>query len=217
MTTDPFRPSTASARAIFGPREAGLDKILRTSLLDKRMPTIQVDDNAARVLQLLTLVHQPQRVVEIGSLFGYSTIHIARGLPQGGKVISYEIDPIAANLAQKNLSQLGLSDRVEVCVGDALEHLYRLEPATVDMVFIDAAKAAYPDYLKAVYPLLKTGGLLIADDILADGVYNKEAKRDGANAELDGLSRYARAVVNSPKLFSALMGTQTGLLVSVKT
>jgi predicted O-methyltransferase YrrM len=85
------------------------------------------------------------------------------------------------------------------------------------MVFVDAAKAAYPDYLKAVYPLLRTGGLLIADDILADGDYNSEAKKDGTKAEQDGLAKYARAVANSPKLFSALMGTQTGLLVSVKT
>ncbi|HRW41055.1 MAG TPA: class I SAM-dependent methyltransferase, partial [Microthrixaceae bacterium] len=156
-------------RRYFGPREPMLDEILRTSLLEHRMPTIQVDDNAARVLQMLTALHRPAHVVEIGTLFGWSTLHLARGLPPGGRITSFEVDPAAAELARNNLRRAALADRVEVVVGDAVPALRALEPQSVDLVFIDGDKRAYLEYLKAAVPLLPPGGLLVADDALAEG------------------------------------------------
>ncbi|GAA2794764.1 class I SAM-dependent methyltransferase [Kitasatospora paracochleata] len=215
MTT---APSPAGyVRSVLGPRDPVLDTVLRRSLLDDRMPTIQVDDNAGRVLQILTLLRRPRHVVEIGTLFGYSTIHLARGLPEGGRITTLEIDPAAAEVARRNLEEAGVSDRVDLVVGDAADHLATLAPASVGLVFIDGDKKSYPQYLKHCYPLLEPGGLLIADDAFAHGDFSPE-QADGADPdrEAHAIRTYARAVGRSPNLFSAFVGTEHGLLVSVK-
>jgi predicted O-methyltransferase YrrM len=224
-------------RAVLGPREPVLDRILERSLTDRRMPTIQIDDNAGRVLQLLTRLHRPRRVIEIGTLFGYSTVHIARGLPPGGRITSLESDPARVELARENLALAGLSDRAEIVLGDARAHLAGLAPQSISMIFIDADKASYPDYLKLSYPLLERGGLLIADDAFAQGDYSHEAGRDDQadlperealtapdpsdsgeteRREATAIRSYARAVARSPRLFSAFIGTEHGMLISHK-
>ncbi len=210
------RPTNKTTRNFFGPRDPILDEILRSSLLQEKMPTIQIDDNAGRILQCLVMLHKPQLIIEIGSLFGYSTIYLARGLSKSARIISFETDQNAAKLAQNNLKSANLSAQAEVVLGDALYHLRSIEKDSVDMVFIDGAKSAYPEYLKAVYPLLRTGGLLIADDIFSDGDYSKESQTE-TEAELRGIATYNRAVARSPRLFSALIGTETGLMISVKS
>lgn len=164
-------------RSLAGPREEILDEILRDAILREGMPSIQVDDNEARVLQLLTMLLRPRRVIEVGTLFGYSTIHIARGIPEGGKLISLEVDPHAASLAQRYVEQAGVEDRVEIMVGDAAELLSGMERDSVDMIFIDADKKSYPDYLKACFPLLRPGGLLVADDAFAQGISAPSRRR----------------------------------------
>lgn len=209
------RPPTAYVRAILGAREPLLDTVLRSSLLDHGLRPMQIDDNAARVLQLLTLIHRPQRVLEIGTFFGWSSIHIARGLPPGGILTTLEIDPEIAELARHNLELAGLLDSVEVVVRPAAEYLARLAKKTLDMVFIDADKTSYPQYLKLAYPLLRSGGLLVADDAFATGDFAPESDGDGAG-ELAAINTYNRAVGRSANLFSAFIGTNNGLLVSVK-
>ncbi|MET9730312.1 O-methyltransferase [Streptomyces sp. NPDC006458] len=213
MTTTP----QGYIRAVLGPRDPVLDEILRRSLLDDRLPTIQVDDNAGRVLQLLTRLRRPRHVLEIGTLFGYSTIHLARGLPEGGRVTTLEIDPRAAEVARRNLRAAGVDDRVDVVVGDAFAYLASLPPESVGLVFIDADKKAYPDYLGHCYPLLEPGGLLIADDAFAQGDFTAErAEGSDEDREARAIHRYNRAVGRSARLFSAFVGTENGLLVSVK-
>lgn len=204
----------AYVRAIFGPREPLLDKILRESLLGHGLRPMQVDDNAARVLQLLTLVHQPRLVIEVGTFFGYSSIHIARGLPPDGRLITLEIDGEIAELARRNLALGGIEDRVSVVVGQAADHLRDVEPKSVDMIFIDADKVSYPEYLKLCYPLLRSGGILIADDAFGQGDFSTEA--GGGADETVAINTYNRAISRSPQLFSAFIGTNNGLLVSYK-
>ncbi|MGW5496865.1 O-methyltransferase [Streptomyces olivaceoviridis] len=213
MTTIPH----GYIRAVLGPREEVLDGILRRSLLDDRLPTIQVDDNAGRVLQLLTLLRRPRQVLEIGTLFGYSTIHLARGLPEGGRVTTLEIDPRAAEAARRNLRTAGVEDRVDIVVSDACAYLETVPPGSVGLVFIDADKKSYPDYLRLCYPLLEPGGVLIADDAFAQGDFTAE-RTEGSeeDREAKAIHRYNRAVGRSTRLFSAFVGTQSGLLVSVK-
>jgi predicted O-methyltransferase YrrM len=201
----------AYVQAILGPREPVLDTILRDSLLGHGLRPMQVDDNAARVLQLLTMIHQPRRVIEVGTFFGYSAIHIARGLPESGRLTTLEIDAELAELARRNLAAAGVADRVDVIAGPAADHLGRVEPKSVDMIFIDADKAAYPEYLKQCYPLLRPGGLLIADDAFAHGDFSAE----GADATT-AINTYNRAISRSPNLFSAFIGTNNGFLVSCK-
>lgn len=205
---------SAYARAVFGPRDHKLDTILRHSLLEEQFETIQVDDGAGRILQLLTLVHKPMQVVEIGTLFGYSTIHIARGLPKGGRLTGLEIDPRAANAARRNLDAVGLSDRVKIIEVDALEHLAELPDGVLDMAFIDGEKAHYPYYLKALARKLRSGALLIADDAFADGLY--DTPLGDTAREAAGIHTYNRAMAGSSRFFSALIPTETGFMVSVR-
>ncbi len=210
-------PEAGYIRSVLGPRDPVLDEVLRTSLATFRMPTIQVDDNAGRVLQLLTKMHRPARVLEIGTLFGYSAIHIARGLPEGGRLTTLEIDPAAAELARRNLAHAGVGDRVDVVVADAADYLLTVPPRSIGMLFIDADKKSYATYLKYGFPLLEPGGLLVADDAFARGDYSGESEADAAaDREVKGILTYARAVGRSPRLFSAFVGTTNGLLVSYR-
>ncbi|WNM32728.1 O-methyltransferase [Streptomyces sp. Li-HN-5-11] len=208
---------TDYVRAVLGNREPVLEEILRHAVLDQGMPAIQVDDNAARVLQMLVGLRRPRHVIEIGTLFGFSTIHLARGLPEGGRVTTLEIDSRAADLARANLEKAGVADRVEVVVGDAVDYLSTVPPESVGMLFIDGDKKSYPRYLAAGYPLLEPGGLLVADDAFALGDFSGESADGGdGTQELKAIHTYNRAVGRSPRLFSAFIGTRNGLLVSCK-
>jgi predicted O-methyltransferase YrrM len=215
MSTDTF--PTSYVRAVLGNREPLLDEILRDSVLQQGMPAIQVDDNAGRILQLLVMLRRPRHVIEIGTLFGYSTIHLARGLPDGGRITTLEVDLGAAELARRNLAKAGVADRVEVVVGDATGYLATVPPESVGMIFIDADKKSYPRYLAASFPLLEPGGLLVADDAFALGDFTGESADGGDGAkELAAIHSYNRAVGKSARLFSAFIGTRNGLLVSSK-
>lgn len=208
---------TRYIRSVLGPRESVLDEILRRSLLTDHMPTIQVDDNAGRVLQLLTMLKRPRHVIEIGTLFGYSTIHLARGLTSDGRLTTLEVDPRAADIARRNLQTAGVAERVEVVVGDAVDYLRTVPPESVGMIFIDADKKSYPEYLKHCFPLLEPGGLLVADDAFAQGDFRAE-QSEGVepDREVRAIHTYNSAVGRSRRLFSAFVGTENGLLMSCK-
>lgn len=204
-------------RSMLGPRDATLDSVLRDALLTRDMPAIQIDDNGARILQLLTMLHRPRLAVEVGTLFGYSAIHIARGLPPGGQLVTIENDPQAAELSRKYLDDAGLGDRVEVVTAEASDHLATLEPESVDMVFIDADKKSYPHYLKLCFPLLRSGGLLVADDVAPGGDFSGESEAGAdPSRETKAINTYVRAVARSDRLFSAFVGSTHGLLISYK-
>jgi predicted O-methyltransferase YrrM len=204
------------ARAALGPRDPALDGILKDSLLNHRMPTIQIDDNTGRLLQMLVMLKQPKIVIEIGTLFGYSAVHIARGLPPGGRLTTLEIDKSAAKLAGDNLLKAGVSNRVDIVVGDALSYLERVAPGTVGMIFIDGDKKSYPEYLKHSIALLEPGGLIVADDAFAAGDYSKESAAQPPNQAAMSIRTYVSAVGRSQRLFSAFAGTDSGLLISLK-
>jgi predicted O-methyltransferase YrrM len=208
---------TGYIKTILGPREKLLEEILKDSLLGHGLLPMQVDDNAARFLQLLTMILRPQRVIEVGTFFGYSSIHIARGLPEGGRLTTLEIDGEAAALAQRNLDTAGLSDRVDIVVGDAADYLIQVQHKSIGMIFIDGDKRNYPNYLKLSFPLLQLGGVLVADDTFAHGNFSGEGDDGGdGSTEIRAINTYNRAVAKSPQLFSAFVGTNNGMLVSFR-
>jgi len=151
------------------------DEILEAALRDSRragLPEINVSPNQGRLLQLLTEISGARRILEIGTLGGYSAIHFARALPDDGTMISLEIDDHHAGVARDNLERAGLSEKVEIRVGDAHDLLSALiegDEGPFDVIFIDADKESYPEYLDASLRLARSGTLILGDNTIRGG------------------------------------------------
>ena len=151
------------------------DEVLGAALRDSRragLPEINVSPNQGRLMQLLAATAGARRILEIGTLGGYSAIHLARALPEDGTLISLEIDEHHAGVARKNVDRAGLSGIVGVRVGDAHELLAALieegeDP--FDVIFIDADKESYPEYLDASLSLVRSGSLILGDNTIRGG------------------------------------------------
>lgn len=149
----------------------GPDDALEAALADcaaAGMPPIQVPAAQGKLLQLLARVHGARRVLEIGTLGGYSTIWLARGLPAGGRLDTLEIDPRWTEVARRNLDRAGLADVVEVHLGPAADTLATLT-GPYDLVFIDADKPGNPAYLREALRLTRPGALVVLDNVVRGG------------------------------------------------
>ncbi|MBD0253117.1 MAG: O-methyltransferase [Rubrobacter sp.] len=151
------------------------DEVLEAALSDSRragLPDINVSPNQGRLMQLLVATAGARRILEIGTLGGYSAIHLARALPEDGALISLEIDGHHADVARNNVERAGLSGIVEVRVGDAhklLADLVEAGEGPFDVIFIDADKEGYPDYLDASLRLVRPGSLILGDNTIRGG------------------------------------------------
>ncbi|HEX6161409.1 MAG TPA: O-methyltransferase, partial [Thermoanaerobaculia bacterium] len=132
------------------------------------LPEIAVSAPQGKVLYLLALACRANRILEIGTLAGYSAIWMARALPPDGRMVTLEYDPHHADVARANIERAGLADRVEVRVGAALETLPTLE-GPFDFIFIDADKENYPAYFRAAVSLSRPGTMIVADNVVRDG------------------------------------------------
>jgi caffeoyl-CoA O-methyltransferase len=151
------------------------DEVLEAALSDSRragLPDINVSPNQGRLMQLLVATAGARRILEIGTLGGYSAIHLARALPEDGALISLEIDGHHADVARNNVERAGLSGIVEVRVGDAhklLADLVEAGEGPFDVIFIDADKEGYPDYLDVSLRLVRPGSLILGDNTIRGG------------------------------------------------
>ena len=141
-----------------------------------------------------------RRILELGTLAGYSTICMARAVPADGRVVTLELEPRHAEVARKNLARAGVSELVDVRVGSALESLAamaaeRAEP--FDMIFIDADKVSYPSYFAAVLPLTRPGSLIIADNVIRKGAV---ADRASVDANVVAVRRFHDVVAREPRV-----------------
>jgi predicted O-methyltransferase YrrM len=165
------------------------DPVLAQGLADAAaagLPEIQVSPNQGRLLYLLARLCGARRVLEIGTLGGYSTTWLARAVPANGEVVSLELDAKHAAVARVTLARAGLDARVSIEVGPGALTLQRLiaqQAGPFDMVFIDADKPGYSSYLDLVLPLSRAGTLIVADNLIRDGaVLDEEAADDNARA-----------------------------------
>ncbi|HET7530103.1 MAG TPA: O-methyltransferase [Mycobacteriales bacterium] len=169
------------------------------------LPTISVTPPQAHLLALLVRIAGARRVLEIGTLAGQSAIAMARALPPEGRLVTLEIDPGAAEVARANFAAAGVDDRAEVVVGPALATLADLDPAEpFDLVFIDADKEGYPDYLTAVLPLTHPGSVLVADNVVRDGALADDASED---SRVIGVRRYLELVASDERLDATVIQT----------
>jgi predicted O-methyltransferase YrrM len=167
------------------------------------LPAIQVSAQQGRLLQFLAQLQGARRILEIGTLGGYSAIWLGRALPPGGRMISLELEPRHAAVARENLARAGLSDRVEVRVGPAAESLAALaseHTAPFDLVFIDADKERYPEYLTGALRLSRAGTLLVADNVIRNG---DVAESHHPDPRVQGVRRYFELLAANPGLATA--------------
>jgi predicted O-methyltransferase YrrM len=162
------------------PPDAALDETLTTSN-EAGLPPINVAPNQGKLLMLLARVRGAYRILEIGTLGGYSTIWLARALPNEGALISLELEPHHADVARKNLERAGLGSLVEIRVGPAPASLNQMiddgtEP--FDFIFIDADKEGYPEYLELSLSLSRVGTVIVADNVIRDGEVNNPDSDD---------------------------------------
>jgi caffeoyl-CoA O-methyltransferase len=184
------------------------DTALEAALADSQsagLPAIQVSPVQGRLLHLLALLVRARRILEIGTLGGYSTIWLARALPDDGHLISLESQPRHAEVARANIARAGLTERVEVRVGRALDTLAALAAETAgpfDMVFIDADKDSYFEYLQWALRLTRSGSLIVADNVVRRGVI-PVAGEDEARAL--GVQRFNAALAAEQRVTATIL------------
>ena len=176
------RPATSAildyVNRVHAPHDAGL---ARAFAVPDGIPPIQVSPSDGKLLELLLRLVRAARVVELGTLVGYSAIHIARALAPGGHLWSIEYDPRHAEVARANLAAAGVADRVTVLVGAGRDVLPTLAGhAPLDAVFIDADKVSYPHYARWAIDHLRPGGLVLGDNAYLFGELLDDSDRGRA-------------------------------------
>ena len=149
------------------------DDVMRSAdqaLRDAGLPPISVSPAQGKLLYLLARVTGAKRILELGTLGGFSTIWMARALPADGRLITMEIDPGHARVARQNIERAGLADRVDILIGKALDLLPTLaKEKPFDLIFIDADKPPYTEYFEWAVRLSRPGTLIIADNVVREG------------------------------------------------
>jgi predicted O-methyltransferase YrrM len=191
--------------SLFGQEDEALRQ-MRQEATSQGIPSIEVPPDLGRLLTLLIPAAGVSSVLEIGTLFGYSSILMARALPDGGRITTLEVSSKHAEVARGNFERAGVADRVSVIEGDALDNLKKLRSEIYDLVFIDADKPGYPAYLDAVIPLTHSGSLIIADNVWRDGAVG-DPEDDGTQ----GLAEYNRKMAQDRRLLSTLVSNRAGL------
>jgi predicted O-methyltransferase YrrM len=171
------------------------------------LPAIQVAPLQGKLLMMLATVMGARRILEIGTLGGYSTIWLARGLADGGRVITLELDPGHAEVARKNFENAGLADRIEVRVGAALDTLAALHAegaGPFDLIFIDADKPSTPDYFDWAVKLARKGTLIIVDNVVREGAI---LAAQSENKHVKGLRGFYARVAADPRVTATAIQT----------
>jgi predicted O-methyltransferase YrrM len=184
------------------------DKYLEAAVKANRkagLPAIDVSPLQGQHLNILVRMTQPKRVLEIGTLGGYSTICMARVLPVGGRIVTLEFSPRHAEVARKNLKNAGVLDRVDLRMGPALHILPILESegaGPFDFIFIDADKESNAEYVKWALRLSRPGTTIVVDNVVRDGKVIDGKSKD---PDIVGTRRMAELIAQEPRLSATVM------------
>ena len=176
------------------------------------LPPIAISADEGRLLQVLLTSINARRVIEVGTLGGYSAICMARALPPGGRLLSIEINEQHAVFARKYIERAGLADRVEVRVGRALDVLPALDGERFDAIFLDADKEPLPMYFDWALRLVRPGGLIIGDNALWGGRVYSEQESDERTR---GVREFNRRMATDPRVLGIIVPTHDGVAVAV--
>ncbi len=175
-----------------------------------RIPIVVPSTGA--LLGVLALASGARRALEVGTAIGVSTLYIARGLADGGTIVSFEIDPDRHKAARDYLQRAGFQDRADLRLQDAREGLGSLEPG-FDFAFLDGIKAQYGEYFELVMPLLVPGAVLVVDNVLRGGSVADESDR---SERASGAREFNQRLLGHPDLAGTVTPVGDGVLVAVK-
>jgi predicted O-methyltransferase YrrM len=173
------------------------------------------DREVARFLEITARATGARKVLEIGMAIGYAVLHLLRGMGDEGQVVTIEPSEAMINRAGEYFQRAGMSGRVRVERGYALEVIPKLED-TFDLVYLDALKEEYVDYLELSLPLLRTGGVVIADNLLWGGQVAGEIRSDDQRKSTEGMRRFNQHFVNHRNLCGVVLPVGDGLGYGVK-
>jgi len=182
-----------------------LDAVLARAA-DAGLPDFHVSPGQGKLLYLMAKIIGAKRVIEVGTLGGYSTVWLARALPESGSLTTLELVSEHAAVARETLNQAGVADRCEVIEGPALASMQEMT-GPVDLVFLDANKDAYPAYLNQAVRLTRPGGLILADNVVREGKVLDPSEMDPSAI---GAAAFNQALAEHPKL-EAIVLQQVGL------
>jgi predicted O-methyltransferase YrrM len=194
--------------AFYSSRLLPPDPILDQALADCRaanLPAIAVSPLQGQFLHLLARLLSATRILEIGTLGGYSAICLARALPPTGTLITLELNPLHAAIAAANIARAALQDKVEIKIGKALDLLPTLAPqAPFDLIFIDADKPSNADYLAWALRLARPGTAIVIDNVVRQGAILDQHSKD---PDVQGTRRLADALAHHPRLSATALQT----------
>ena len=199
MTQDRWTAVDRYVTDLLVPSDAALDAAIEASTA-AGLPAISVSPCQGKLLFLLARVMGARRILEIGTLGGYSTIWLARALPPDGRLITLEVNAGHAEVARSNFARAGLADVIELRLGSALDLLPALVAQGVgpfDMIFIDADKPGYPDYLAWAVRLSRRGSLIVADNVVKEGTV---LDADSEDPVVQGIRRFNAALAADPRV-----------------
>lgn len=191
---------------LLAPEDSALTATL-LSLEEEGIPQISVTANQGKFLQVMATLCQAAKVLELGTLGGYSTIWLARALPENGRLITVEVDPHHAAVAQKNIDRAGVSAKVEIRVGSAFDILPKMiedREGPFDLIFIDADKPPYAEYFQFAMQLARRGTLLICDNVIREG---KVLDNDSPDERVKGAQRFNKMLSETQAVSAIILPT----------
>lgn len=205
MTADVFTNVDFYIDRLFAEEDDAL-RAANASVSETSLPAnFNISANQGKFLYFLAKLTNSKKILEIGTLVGYSTIWMARALPNGGKLISLEVDPLHAAIARKNLDRAGIGEQVEIRAGRALDSLPILESEGIgpfDMIFIDADKPPYREYFEWALKLSKPGTLIIADNVIREA---KVLNQDSPDENVQGVLRFNSALAKNANVTATII------------
>ncbi|MCI0465651.1 MAG: O-methyltransferase [Beijerinckiaceae bacterium] len=188
------------------PSDAALDEAVKASAA-AGLPPIAVTPAQGKLLHLLALLQNAKRILEIGTLGGYSAIWLARALTSGGRLVTLEADPNHAKVARANISRAGLEAIVDLRLGNALETLPQIEAergGAFDLTFIDADKENIPEYFNFARRLSRPGSLIIVDNVVRDG---RVIDAQSPDPDIQGIRKFNQLLAHEPGVCATAIQT----------
>ncbi len=195
------------------PEDSLLSELYRETHVKVLYPRMISGHYQGKLLELISKIIQPECILEIGTFTGYSAICLAKGLKPGGKLHTIEYNDEITDFARKYFKKAGLENSIELHIGNALQIIPGLN-LQFDLIFMDADKTSYPDYFNLVTDKLKTGGILLTDNVLWDGKVIDESA--GKEDETNGIIQFNKMIQNDSRFENIIIPIRDGIMLARK-